>query len=64
VWDDVTKRWQPSPAAQANAAQRAAACVRIAALVDSQHEHVRGAVLGDMGAVERLREIDGEISEL
>jgi hypothetical protein len=63
-WDDATRRWQLSPGAAAKVAGRAAAVARIAALVDSQHEHVRGAVLGDVAALEKLRAIHAEILSL
>jgi hypothetical protein len=64
VWSEETKRWALSPGAAAKIARRAAACARIAALVDSQHEHVRRAVLGDMAALEKLRGIHAEIATL
>jgi hypothetical protein len=63
-WDDVTLRLHPSPLAAAKVAQRAAACARIAALVDSQHQFVREHLLGVTTALERLAAIHDEIGKL
>lgn len=63
-WNDTTKRWQLTAAAQAKADAAAAARARHAALIVSQHDDIRRAVLGDAAALERLRAIETEVSGL
>jgi hypothetical protein len=63
-WNDATKRWQLSAAAQGVIDKRAAALSRIAQLEASQHRASRELSLGRPGALERLEAIDAEISLL
>jgi hypothetical protein len=63
-WDEVTQRWQLNAAALAKVQVAAAAHFRIRELRDSQHDIIRAAVLGDRSALDQLRSIDTEISEL
>jgi len=63
-WNASTKRWQLSAAAQAAAAASAAARARKAELIESQHDLVRRAVLGDMDAKRQLTAIEDEILAL
>jgi hypothetical protein len=63
-WDHASKRWYLCPSAQNTIDRRMAAQARIAVLEASQHRFVREHCLGKPSAVERLREIDAEISKL
>lgn len=63
-WNDASKRWQLSAAAQAKIDKRAAALARITQLEASQHRPLREMMLDPIGGVARVREIDAEIAAL
>lgn len=63
-WHDGAKRWVLKPAVHAAREQRRLALERITALESSQHRAIREVALAHPGAVERLKNIDTEISAL
>jgi hypothetical protein len=62
-WNDTEKRWQVK-AAHCAENRTAVIYARIQTLEATQGRAVREATLGDATAVERLKDIDGEIKDL
>ena len=63
-WNAMTKRWQLTAIAAANAQAKHAARERIAVLETMQHGYMRRMLLGRLGDAQKLQAIDDEISEL
>jgi hypothetical protein len=63
-WNAAAKLWQLKPAIRESDTRRAAVFARIHALETSQGRAMREATLGDVAALQRLKEIDAEIKSL
>jgi hypothetical protein len=63
-WNAASKRWQVKDLRASADGRRAEIFARIHALETSQGRAIREATLGDPGALQRLREIDAEITAL